>query len=326
MELVSRSVDSAKFAAIDGFVMADLLREYGATNEDLEAFPKFWHQEMGDDPSYLFRKSTQTRWQFSKDFSSATRLDKAPFKLDYGNNAVLGDKVRQFAEGSEDFLKSSVHHAIVKIMGDLLYRTQGDAKMDELGFISGFHQFRVTVDVQPDETPEGTTPNCPTPEGVHQDGASLVMIMYINSENMAPRSGESRIYAKEQPGGVLDRVASREARASTRLVERNLVTPFETLVLDDREVKHDNKPMVAKDKTKKAFRDVMVFWTRPFNEADRSVLAEHPTPYNIKLPQGVAPDSTNLPEAPEGDEDGIQLDFNPLMTPNSTSVGYPTKQ
>jgi hypothetical protein len=330
MEIVCRALESSAFATVDGYVMTDLLKEHGATEDDLQAFPKLWSQTMGDDPSYKFRKSTQTRWQFDKEFSTATRLDKAPFKLEYGNNAVLKDQVREFAEGSEDFVTSSVHHAIVKVMGDLLYRTCNDVEKDELGFISGFHQFRITFDPEPDETPEGTTANCPTPEGIHQDGAQLVLIMFINSDNMAPRSGESRIYRKEQEGGVLTRIASREAREKTRLAERNLVTPFETLILCDRDVKHDNRPIVAADKTRTAFRDVVVFWTRPFNDADRDVTRKHPElPLNVQLPQGWNTPMTLCPGTPE--DVAVQLDTPAHMMARAeieemTPGGYPDEK
>jgi hypothetical protein len=329
MEVISRNLKIAKFATIDAYVMTDSLREFGATDKDIEAWPKLWSATMGDDPSYSFRKSTQTRWHFRNNFTQATRLDKAKFILGYDENKskVAGEE-REFAEGSDAFLKSSVHHAMVKIMGCLLEKNCSDAKYkDGLpdGFISGFHQFRITINPKkPDDTIEGTTPNCPTPEGVHQDGAQLVFIMYMNSENMAPRSGESRIYSGEQPGGVLTREASGEARAKTRVAERNLLTPFESLVLCDREVKHDNRPIVAKDTTKPAFRDVLVFWARPFNEDDAKVTAPHPKlPFDLELKP-----NTSLPlgETDEKESFDIHLD-SPFTTPQNKpeTVGYPDK-
>jgi len=104
------------------------------------------------------------------------------------------------------------------------------------------------------------------------------MIIYINSGNMGHRSGESRIYTEDQPNGPMNRDQSAAARKTTRIAERNLATPFECFLLNDRLVKHDNKAITPKDKTQYAFRDVHVIWAREFNEDDKKdPRGEHPS-------------------------------------------------
>merc|ERR1712228_996942 len=99
-------------------------------------------------------------------------------------------------------------------------------------------------------TPEGVTLHSPAPEGVHQDGADFVLIIFVDKDNVAPRGGESRVYDLGQKSGVLSSSDEEEARRSTRLAEKNMCTPFEMLVLDDRAVKHDNRQSATKEDMK----------------------------------------------------------------------------
>jgi len=272
MEVILRNFNALGFAAIDGHVMRDILKkDFGATEADLNAYAGLWDR-VGQDPTYSFRMSSQTRWHFQEDLNMLQRLEKAPFILTYGDNAVLQDEVREFAEGSDDFIDSTVHVAMMKFVRFFLKEVHGGSGTEKgLGYISGSHQFRVKKDAEvaaPEKSanPDGTKKDCPTPEGVHQDGASVVIVTYINSKNLAPRAGESRVYSKDQAGGPLSRTTSVEARQITRLAERNLVTPFETILLNDREVKHDNKPLELFDPSQSGFRDVHVIWARDYQE------------------------------------------------------------
>jgi len=292
MEVILRAVRQQGFATIDGQVMRDVLKnEFGATEEHLDAYANHWNN-LGDDPTpYDFRKTSQTRWNVPEDFASLTRLERSSFRIPYGENAVKGSQERWFPEATPDFVNSTVHHACMRFMRFFLKET---AKMDDttetedgLGYISGSHQFRIEVKPlspeaeakkKADQGDKDTFDDSPTPEGVHQDGAKVVMIMYINSNNMGHRSGESRIYLKDQPNGPLNRDQSAVARRNTRIAERNLSTPFECFLLNDREVKHDNKQIFPLDKTKYASRDVHVIWAREFNEDDqKDPRGEHPS-------------------------------------------------
>jgi len=266
MQSTLRALGHSKFARIDGFVMEDLLTEFGATQEDMKVFPSFWDKDkLGDDPTYDFRKTTQTRWNHTEGFKNIDRLCRAPFKQNYGENATLHDLERNFPEAPSEFLDSTVTKAFQRIMRVFLKNQSSKSGRDQtkggLGYISGCHAFRI-------QTSNTGAVESPTPEGIHQDGAFIVMITYINSQNLGRHACQSRVYSMEQPAGPLDEAGEEEARAKTRLQECNLRTPFETLVLNDREVKHDNLPIKRDDENKDAFRDVLVIWAREFNEAD----------------------------------------------------------
>jgi hypothetical protein len=64
--------------------------------------------------------------------------------------------------------------------------------------------------------------------------------------------------------------------------------PFESLIILDRKVKHDNRPLESKDSSADAYRDVLVMWAREFNKDDKfDPSGPHPD-YPIQL--------TNFPE------------------------------
>jgi len=300
MEVILRQFSTQGFAAVDGQVMRDTLKAFGATEADLDEHAEMWNA-LGDDPVYDFRKTSQTRWNLDEGFETWKRLERSPFRIPAKKeadgtvtleNAELGKLERWFPEAKDAFLDSTVHHACMRFMRFFLKEKtrmeESSGKTTEgLGYISGSHQFRIEFKAASAEEEEKrnkeregktTFDHSPTPEGVHQDGAAVVMIMYVNSGNMGRRSGESRVYSKDQKNGVMTADQSAVARKETRIVERNLATPFECFLLNDRDVKHDNKPIFPKDTTQYSFRDVHVIWVREFNEADlNDPRKEHPT-------------------------------------------------
>ena len=249
--------------------MKELLVGFGAQANDLEKFPKHW-SHLGDDPVYPFRKTSQMRVLFEKKIQ---RQPHAPFKLSYGDNAELGNMERWFPEASCDFATDTVTLSIVRLMRSLLKQFQDDSRPK----ISGLHQFRVISGVE--GGPDHTQKDSPTPEGVHQDGAELVIVIFIGSENLDCRAGESRVYNMKQPAGILKGVESEiQAACETRLCEHTMRIPFEAIILNDRRVKHDNLPLKALDGSKEARRDVLVMWAREPNADDlETPFEEHPS-------------------------------------------------
>ena len=270
LPVLTKSLKTQGFAVVDSGVMRELLGEFGAQVSDLEKYPKHW-SHLGDDPVYPFRKTSQTRVLFEQE--KIQRQPAAPFKLSYGDNAELGDMERWFPEASCDFVTDTVTLAITRLMRSLLKQFQDDSRPK----ISGLHQFRVISGVE--GGPNNTQKDSPTPEGVHQDGAELVIVIFIGGENLDCRAGESRIYSMEQPAGILKGVESEiKAACTTRLCEHAMQIPFEAIILNDRRVKHDNLPLKALDGSKEAHRDVLVMWAREPNADDlETPFEEHPS-------------------------------------------------
>lgn len=272
LHMCVRNMKKNGFATMDGPITRELLKAFGATEPDLRGYFKHW-DHLGDDEVYSFRKTTQTRVLYD-DKRNVQRLQRAPFRIPYGENEVLKDQERNFPEAGPDFVNSTATHAIWRLMRQILKaRGQKDAQ-----YICGFHQFRIIKKAKAagSARPDGAQEDCPTPEGVHQDGAEIVLIAFIGSKNMASRSGESRIYELEQLSGVLTREASIQAQKETRLHEHCMTMPFEAIILDDRNVKHDNKPILPEDESQDCYRDVLVMWGRQPNDEDKKYFNAHP--------------------------------------------------
>lgn len=265
IQAAHESLQDNGYAQIDAQEMKSILLSLCADPQDLEGFRGFW-SHLGQDPVYPFRKTSQTRMLVSH--SEIQRQPSAPFQIPAGENLLLGDRVRLFPEATAQFLKSSVLKAIFRFIRQLLL-VRG--LPEGTRYISGCHQFRVSscsVETGALRAPDGAQENSPSPEGVHQDGAELVVIMFINSENMAVHGGESRIYDLAQPSGIIQD----EMQASkNRLLKYTMSLPFETIVLEDRRVKHDNMAVIPVEACRVAHRDVLVIWVRKPNKYDTQV-------------------------------------------------------
>lgn len=272
LHMCNRIIKKQAFTTMDGPITQELLKDFGATEEHLRDYPNHW-DHLGDDEVYGFRKTTQTRVLYDEE-KRVQRLQRAPFRIPNGENEVLKDQERNFPEAGPDFVNSTVTRAIWRMMRQIL-KASGQKGV---AYICGFHQFRIIkkAKVAGSACPEGAQEDSPTPEGVHQDGAEFVLIVFIGSNNLAPRSGESRLYDLRQPSGVLTRELSRRAQKETRLLEHCMTMPFDAIILDDRNVKHDNKPILPVDDSQDCYRDVLVMWARQPNDEDKEYFNAHP--------------------------------------------------
>lgn len=94
------------------------------------------------------------------------------------------------------------------------------------------HQFRI-------ETNQHSQGH-PTPEGIHQDGCEFTLIVMMDRQNV--QGGESTVYDLQE----------------TPLTHTTLLKPWDTLLVNDRKVKHGVSAIRPLDPTKAAWRDVMV--------------------------------------------------------------------
>ena len=116
----------------------------------------------------------------------------------------------------------------------------------------------------------------PTPEGIHQDGTEISSVTLIHKENVkAGNGGESRIWTLDQPTGNYDSVefgkllpsptldVSADFSWDNCLFDKALDSPWETILFNDRKVKHEVRSFL-RDKGGKApcYRDVIVNFVR----------------------------------------------------------------
>jgi len=109
--------------------------------------------------------------------------------------------------------------------------------------------------------PEDSSMAQPSPEGVHQDGSDIIMISFMNRENVDPSTGQSRIWTMDQPSGPYpeEEFASIRHKCLTDMV---MSEPFETLLAIDSLVKHEARSIKPVIKDLPCSRDVIVQWTR----------------------------------------------------------------
>jgi len=155
---------------------------------------------------------------------------------------------------------------------------------DRIGSASSFEvmqsAFRVVHDATPLSAPRTTAagaaasaaartaPGDPSPEGVHQDAAQLTAVVLIDRRNLAMDSGGNRVWSLKQRCGKAALVAddampgSGEPGTAELLARVVLSDRFDTLLLLDREVKHEALPIAPIDPTQTAERDVLTFEVR----------------------------------------------------------------
>jgi hypothetical protein len=94
------------------------------------------------------------------------------------------------------------------------------------------HQFRIEARLD--------AAGRPTPEGMHRDGVDFVLVMMVRRENV--ESGTTETYDLQ----------------GRRLAEFTLTDPGDTALVDDQRAMHGVTPIVPRDASRPAWRDVLV--------------------------------------------------------------------
>jgi len=131
------------------------------------------------------------------------------------------------------FLQPSSHHP------------QPNINQDSNVTINDQILIRINKDAENGDTSE------PTPEGVHQDGTELSSVTLIQRRNVVS-GGESRIWSLDQPKGnyesvefgKLDTPAQNGFSWENCLFDKALESPWETVIFNDRMVKHEARAFV----------------------------------------------------------------------------------
>jgi len=104
------------------------------------------------------------------------------------------------------------------------------------------HQFRIEARLD--------TAGMPTPEGMHRDGVDFVLVMMVRRENV--ESGTTECFDLE----------------GQRLAAFTLTDPGDTALVDDQRAMHGVTPIIPRDPSRPAWRDVLVvtYRRRPVNQ------------------------------------------------------------
>lgn len=240
---------------VEGETMIPLLQALGAKDEDFESI-KHVSDHLGVDPTLPFRESKNSRFLFKMDDNRVCRLESQLFALstEEGFKRYDSGQTRRFDEVGNDLQLNTVFQALL-VFKAMVFHGVETARRPNLDYarnnwICTLFNLRTI-----------TTPSIlgePALEGVHSDGVDHTMTTYLGSRNMAPNSAVTFIHdMAETTGTPLDHTTTKLVRARSQ--HRHFL---DTLVIVDHERKHSISPVFAIDKTKRATRDMLIFFTR----------------------------------------------------------------
>lgn len=179
--------------------------------------------------------------------------------------------LRKWNPPPTDFIDSSVPQAIAKL-NDILQPMVHDDQDGCVNTDSKFtinDQLLIRVNKTADDVAE------PTPEGIHQDATEISSVTLIGRSNVVSgKGGESRIWKMEQPTGNYDSdefgkfVENSDLAVpgsfswGNVLFNKALESPWETVIFNDRKVKHEVRNFFMGDKEDPCYRDVIVSFVR----------------------------------------------------------------
>ena len=180
-----------------------------------------------------------------------------------------------------EYVKSTVPEAIARIL-DILQPREHDDQNNTLNTeskvtINDQILIRVNKGVDVDHKAE------PTPEGIHQDATEISSVTLIGRDNVEKdHGGESRIWTLDQPTGTYKSQSFGEIDIDDDsnsnlngfswdkcLFNKALESPWETILFNDRKVKHEVREFFSQDKNEPSYRDVIVnFVRKPLSNGD----------------------------------------------------------
>ncbi|WP_183505895.1 2OG-Fe dioxygenase family protein [Methylobacterium brachythecii] len=180
---------------------------------------------MGDGGQYRRRRHAIFR-------GSGTGVERRPGRPHFqatAFNRLNGGIARHFAPVTAEVADSPLTHRLLSVClpafdrGLAASRPAWDIEM---------HQFRIEA--------TGQDHGLPTPEGLHRDGVDWVLMMLVNRENVT--------------GGTTTIVDA----TGTTVAQLQMRQPFETIIVDDRRLRHGVSPLTALDPAVVGYRDVLV--------------------------------------------------------------------
>jgi hypothetical protein len=180
---------------------------------------------MADDGMYRRRRYAA----FRVNATSCLRLPHQPHYQQRTHNPLNGGVQRWFEPLTEGVAKSPLFKNLITDTGALIGRS--DSQLEGPWLVEA-HQFR--IEARPGEV------GLPTPEGMHHDGRTWVLVLFIGGRDFE---------------GGLTRIESNEGVC---VLEHRLLLPGEGLLLDDRRVRHGTSPIEASAAATIGNRDTLV--------------------------------------------------------------------
>ncbi|PJG49625.1 hypothetical protein CAF53_01720 [Sphingobium sp. LB126] len=238
MQKAVAQLRSTGFARLEATQWQGLL---GLASEGYRPYADSWDRLdpdrwMGDGGTYRKRRFAT----FGLDGDTIARKPHQPHYQSRIHNQLNGGVDRWFSPVEPEIADHPITHGILGLGAAFARRISETA---EINWHGEMHQFR--IEAKPFERAT------PTPEGLHQDGVTLVIMMLIARQNLV---------------GGLTGIRDLEGRL---LAEVELASPFEMVVLDDRRVQHVVSPIKPVKGPDSAIRDALVLTFREESCIDR---------------------------------------------------------
>ncbi|MFB8082576.1 2OG-Fe dioxygenase family protein [Streptomyces sp. NPDC056013] len=235
VEEIAESLSSRSYDLISGEKVKQLLLQRSETAvDDLEAFRDSWSRMpldsyMADGGRYRRRRhATLSAPRASNDYRVEAHQPHYQ-GLDY--NTLNGGVARHYEPFEDQILRGRTMDSLLTLGCDIFGRLAPYS-----GWHIEAHQFRIEVD--------GEEVGLPTPEGVHRDGVTFVLMAMVGRANAT--GGESTVFnLDKQP------------------VEKfSLTDPLDVALVNDERVYHGVSPIEQIDPAAPASRDVLVITYR----------------------------------------------------------------
>ncbi|MFF5566855.1 2OG-Fe dioxygenase family protein [Streptomyces sp. NPDC012623] len=244
-----------RFVFVPGAQLTGIVRELGATDDDLENLATV-SEGLTSDPTLPFRKTRTGRFGFDPRSMRVRRLEFQPFMLSTEDDFVRHDsgRVRVFDEIQNDLQLNTALQAlfVFKFMVfdgvTVTHRPKLDYDSDQ--WMCTLLNVRTTTD--------GDLIGEPALEGVHSDGVDHTMTTYLGSENMTDDSAVTFLHDMREVNGT----RWHDTNADLVRAEAQHRDFLDTCLIVDHESKHSVSTLYAADRSKRATRDLLAFLTR----------------------------------------------------------------
>jgi len=264
--------------------MRTLVHGLGATDADIEALTDLFDSPAKRlDPGNGVKYVNTRFWQFRKESDDAdlsevwkTRkhapheaavIDDQGFRG--GNNGLT---YRPYAATDDRMTVNPVMEAFMKILVDAARPMTNPERPGELLEKDGSRRRDILILQTTQQVcfePEGVQNSTASPEGIHQDGADVVLVVFMKRHNVES-GGESRLYDLEVPLGYHE--DSEDASRLEHLLHPTearftMTTPLEAILMVDQNLKHEARGrLIPVDAEERAYRNVFTLHLRRPNK------------------------------------------------------------
>jgi len=269
LQKIKNNLDEQGHVYIDGPTMKLLLKEHGATNDDLALMESgYIHERVPHDQQPLMQHRQVAMHRMLLDetkneisparTNGCVQIVKSEIASSSEDGATLNYRrhgTRWFELTPDVYSRSSIPAAMAAISMKLLPK-----KYHAVGNIDAEHPVTINDQVlmRVQHKSNKSDAECsPTPEGIHQDNTEISSVTLINRFHVT-HGGESRLWTLDAPTGNY-KDEDFHTMKDTLVLDYPLQHQWESVFFNDRILKHEARAFYGGEK---ATRDVLVNFIR----------------------------------------------------------------